>query len=57
VQLGFGNSEGRPNSFEVFPGSFFNSQKADGFCKMLLCFLNNEDVASLEQELLSVGHM
>jgi hypothetical protein len=54
VQRGFGHCEGRPISFTVFSGSCFSSQKADGFYKMLLCFLNNDGVASLEQELLSL---
>jgi len=57
VQLGIGHSEGRPNSFTVFYGSRFSSQKTDGFCTTLLCFLNNDGVASLEQELLSVGYV
>jgi hypothetical protein len=57
VQLGFGHSEERPNSFKVFPGSFFGSQKADGCCKTLLCFPNNDGGTSLEQEQLTVGHV
>jgi len=57
VQLGFGLSEEHPNSFTVFSGSRFSSQKADGFCKTLLCFLNNDGIASLEQELLNVRYV
>jgi hypothetical protein len=57
VQLGFGHSEGRPNSFIVFCGSRLSSQKTDGFCKTLLCLLNNDGVASFGQELLSVSYV
>jgi hypothetical protein len=39
----------------VFSDFRFSSQKTDGSCRTLLCFLNNDGVASLEQELLSVG--